>query len=350
LPVTAPAPTGPTLNIEQFPPKQTIPDIPTIADTRAAPSPKTRATNGIEIEATITPLKKEPGESTGEEEGKVSLHNPEIEAAPAAASLPAVSTSRRGSKVASPIVTTVAEARERSAPPIKAVAATATPATATATAAPPAASVNQAAAAAPSRSNRLRDAGGASNGGSHASSESGAGSGSTNAAATAAAPSAATTGERVSTREKRRRESRDIGQAAVAEARKLSTAGLAAAQASTAAIPAPPAPQPREKPQQEEKKRSDRAAKAEEEEEEEEEPTNVEEEGEEEGDEPRYCYCNEVSYGEMVACDNENCVRQWFHLRCVGLKEAPTTAKWYCDECKTTMKESRRSRPNSRRE
>lgn len=22
--------------------------------------------------------------------------------------------------------------------------------------------------------------------------------------------------------------------------------------------------------------------------------------------EPRYCHCNQVSYGEMVACDNEN--------------------------------------------
>jgi hypothetical protein len=74
------------------------------------------------------------------------------------------------------------------------------------------------------------------------------------------------------------------------------------------------------------------------------------EEDEEEENEPRYCYCNEVSYGEMVACDNENCQRQWFHLRCAGLREAPTTAKWYCDECKSNMKESRKSRPVSRRE
>jgi hypothetical protein len=41
------------------------------------------------------------------------------------------------------------------------------------------------------------------------------------------------------------------------------------------------------------------------------------------GDEPRYCYCNGVSYGEMVACDNERCSREWFHLKCAGLKEAP---------------------------
>jgi len=45
------------------------------------------------------------------------------------------------------------------------------------------------------------------------------------------------------------------------------------------------------------------------------------EDGDEDG--PRYCYCNQVSYGQMVGCDNENCPREWFHLRCVGLSEAP---------------------------
>ncbi|KAF2675246.1 hypothetical protein BT63DRAFT_382000 [Microthyrium microscopicum] len=77
---------------------------------------------------------------------------------------------------------------------------------------------------------------------------------------------------------------------------------------------------------------------------------DVEDEEEEaDGDEPRYCYCNEVSYGVMVACDSATCARQWFHLRCAGLREAPTTAKWYCEDCKTAMKESRRIRPTSSR-
>jgi len=40
-------------------------------------------------------------------------------------------------------------------------------------------------------------------------------------------------------------------------------------------------------------------------------------------DEPRYCYCNGVSYGEMVACDADGCAKEWFHLDCVGLKVAP---------------------------
>ncbi|PGH18605.1 hypothetical protein AJ79_00384 [Helicocarpus griseus UAMH5409] len=56
---------------------------------------------------------------------------------------------------------------------------------------------------------------------------------------------------------------------------------------------------------------------------------------EEDEGEPRYCYCNQVSFGEMVACDNENCPREWFHLSCVGLSKAPLkSSKWYCNECK----------------
>ncbi|KAI9711156.1 MAG: hypothetical protein M1812_007260, partial [Candelaria pacifica] len=48
-----------------------------------------------------------------------------------------------------------------------------------------------------------------------------------------------------------------------------------------------------------------------------------EEEEEEDESEPRYCYCNQVSYGEMVACDADDCPREWFHLDCVGLTKAP---------------------------
>lgn len=47
------------------------------------------------------------------------------------------------------------------------------------------------------------------------------------------------------------------------------------------------------------------------------------EEGDIDADEPRYCYCDGVSYGEMVACDSDDCAREWFHLACVGLKVAP---------------------------
>ena len=30
------------------------------------------------------------------------------------------------------------------------------------------------------------------------------------------------------------------------------------------------------------------------------------------GDEARYCYCNQVSYGEMVACDRDGCTKEWY--------------------------------------
>ncbi|KAI7897502.1 uncharacterized protein BX663DRAFT_528055 [Cokeromyces recurvatus] len=48
--------------------------------------------------------------------------------------------------------------------------------------------------------------------------------------------------------------------------------------------------------------------------------------------EPKYCYCNQVSYGDMVACDGESCEKEWFHYACVGLAEPPV-GKWYCDDC-----------------
>ncbi len=46
-------------------------------------------------------------------------------------------------------------------------------------------------------------------------------------------------------------------------------------------------------------------------------------EDEEHGEEPRYCYCNDVSFGEMVGCDGRQCLKEWFHLSCVGLAKAP---------------------------
>jgi len=76
---------------------------------------------------------------------------------------------------------------------------------------------------------------------------------------------------------------------------------------------------------------------------------------EEDGDEPRYCYCNQVSYGNMIACDNESCVREWFHLPCVNLDRAPGgRKKWFCsDECKDAYaegKNAKNGRPGSSRQ
>lgn len=49
--------------------------------------------------------------------------------------------------------------------------------------------------------------------------------------------------------------------------------------------------------------------------------------------EPTYCLCNQVSYGEMIGCDNEECSIEWFHFSCVGLTYKPK-GKWYCPDCR----------------
>jgi hypothetical protein len=34
-------------------------------------------------------------------------------------------------------------------------------------------------------------------------------------------------------------------------------------------------------------------------------------EAEGEGDDKTYCFCDGISYGEMIACDDANCEREW---------------------------------------
>lgn len=60
-------------------------------------------------------------------------------------------------------------------------------------------------------------------------------------------------------------------------------------------------------------------------------------------EEPTYCYCNQVSYGEMVACDGDDCEREWFHLACVNLS-APPKGSWFCDACKKAPTAPKRRR------
>ena len=54
------------------------------------------------------------------------------------------------------------------------------------------------------------------------------------------------------------------------------------------------------------------------------------------GDDRKYCTCRSVSYGNMVACDNENCEFEWFHWGCVGVTREPI-GKWFCEDCKTKL-------------
>lgn len=59
-------------------------------------------------------------------------------------------------------------------------------------------------------------------------------------------------------------------------------------------------------------------------------------------DEPLYCFCQQISFGEMVACDGENCPYEWFHMDCVGLDEPPKGA-WYCEDCSAELRNKRKS-------
>ncbi|XP_062848938.1 inhibitor of growth protein 5b isoform X2 [Trichomycterus rosablanca] len=53
--------------------------------------------------------------------------------------------------------------------------------------------------------------------------------------------------------------------------------------------------------------------------------------------EPTYCVCSQVSYGEMIGCDNADCPIEWFHFACVGLTTKPK-GKWFCPRCVQDMK------------
>ncbi|MFH4977018.1 hypothetical protein AB6A40_003727 [Gnathostoma spinigerum] len=48
--------------------------------------------------------------------------------------------------------------------------------------------------------------------------------------------------------------------------------------------------------------------------------------------EPTYCICHQVSFGQMIMCDNKHCPIEWFHFQCVGLTTSPK-GKWYCRAC-----------------
>ncbi|XP_063710544.1 inhibitor of growth protein 4-like isoform X2 [Symsagittifera roscoffensis] len=53
--------------------------------------------------------------------------------------------------------------------------------------------------------------------------------------------------------------------------------------------------------------------------------------------EPTYCLCQQVSYGEMIGCDNPDCPIEWFHFNCVGLSAKPK-GKWFCSRCSAERK------------
>ncbi|OZC11476.1 PHD-finger [Onchocerca flexuosa] len=47
---------------------------------------------------------------------------------------------------------------------------------------------------------------------------------------------------------------------------------------------------------------------------------------------PLYCLCRQVSYGDMILCENKRC-NEWYHFPCVQLRQKPK-GKWYCPHCR----------------
>ncbi|XP_071444643.1 inhibitor of growth protein 1 [Hetaerina americana] len=50
-------------------------------------------------------------------------------------------------------------------------------------------------------------------------------------------------------------------------------------------------------------------------------------------DEPTYCLCDQISFGEMILCDNDLCPIEWFHFGCVSLVSKPK-GRWFCPRCR----------------
>ena len=46
-----------------------------------------------------------------------------------------------------------------------------------------------------------------------------------------------------------------------------------------------------------------------------------------------WCYCRQPEEGEMIGCDNNACLIQWFHISCLHIKKIPK-GKWFCPDCR----------------
>ncbi|KDQ63090.1 hypothetical protein JAAARDRAFT_29087 [Jaapia argillacea MUCL 33604] len=66
------------------------------------------------------------------------------------------------------------------------------------------------------------------------------------------------------------------------------------------------------------------------------------------GDDRTYCVCDRPSFGEMIACDDNTCEREWFHLACIGL-DVPPKGTWFCEACRTKAKVKRGGRGGKRK-
>ncbi|KAG7664664.1 YNG2 [[Candida] subhashii] len=70
--------------------------------------------------------------------------------------------------------------------------------------------------------------------------------------------------------------------------------------------------------------------------------------GGEDADNNLYCFCQRVSFGEMIGCDNDDCKYEWFHWSCVGITSPPKDDEiWYCPDCAPKMEKRKKKRKNN---
>ncbi|KAJ7109827.1 hypothetical protein C8R44DRAFT_712286 [Mycena epipterygia] len=70
--------------------------------------------------------------------------------------------------------------------------------------------------------------------------------------------------------------------------------------------------------------------------------------GEADGDDKPYCFCQRVSFGQMIACDDSSCQWEWFHIACIGLTNPPD-GRWFCDACRQKRNAKRSGRGGRRK-
>ena len=57
--------------------------------------------------------------------------------------------------------------------------------------------------------------------------------------------------------------------------------------------------------------------------------------------EQKYCYCGGPDIGRMIACENQDCIIEWFHTDCLMIDTIPR-GKWYCPDCRKLPKFKRK--------
>lgn len=63
----------------------------------------------------------------------------------------------------------------------------------------------------------------------------------------------------------------------------------------------------------------------------------------EDADNNLYCFCQRISFGEMIGCDNDDCKYEWFHWLCVGITSPPKDDDiWYCPDCAPKMEKRKK--------